>query len=156
MLCTDIPPNLEAQMATGLHTATKQICMSPCPARLWLVLQHRHVKQYPFLFLFLLVYTATPPLLLFPTCSLVEPRTLITWVSCMQVRASCHTAVCRKQGSTVHDLRHAHKVQSIPCKAVPSVSPDKKTKQCLAYNMPPSGLSGGDSLCHSQPFVSSV
>lgn len=64
-------------------------------------------------------------LLLFPTC-FVGPRTLTTWESCMQVRASSHTAVCHKQGSTVHDLRHAHRVQSTSCKTMPSVSFDKK------------------------------
>lgn len=53
---------------------------------------------------------------------LVGPRTLTTWVSCMQVRASSHTAVCHKQGSPVHDLHHAHRVQSIPCKTMPSAS----------------------------------
>jgi hypothetical protein len=57
--------------------------------------------------------------------ALVGPRTLTTWESCMQVRASNHTAVCHKQGSTVHDLRHAHRVQSIPRKTMPSVSFDK-------------------------------
>lgn len=46
---------------------------------------------------------------------LVGPRTLTRWESCMQVRASSHTAVCHKQGSPVHDLHHAHRVQSIPC-----------------------------------------
>lgn len=63
-----------------------------------------------------------PAALAFLSHVLVGPQTLTTWESCMQVRASNHTPVCHKQGSPVHDLRHAHRVQSIPSKMLLSAS----------------------------------
>lgn len=119
-------PRCESLHNAATHNAWRGLDWTELDAlvslRVRICLPTRARNQHPFFFL----PPSPPPYTLSAALAfshvLVGPRTLTTWESCMQVRASSHTSVCHKQGSPVHDLHHAHRVQSIPCKMMPSAS----------------------------------